>query len=117
MINLKSLKKGDKFYHCCEFHWKVKYEFIQVLKDGRIKVKYLQNSGINSRGEIEYLTESDLKYCFSDNQSAGEYQKKCKSRVRDKSKDELLKEIFDKASAAGIFTSEEYKLYRSVIYK
>lgn len=117
MIDVAKLTKGDSFYQCCEYHWKVKYEFIQELKDGRIKVKYLQNSGINSKGEIDYLTANDLKYCFYDNQSALEYQRKCKNMVIKKSKDELLKEIFDKASAAGIFTVEECKVYRSVIYR
>lgn len=117
MIDITKLIKGDTLYQCCEYHWKVKYEFIQVLKDGRIKVKYLQNVGMYSKDEIEYLTEGDLKYCFHDKPSAIEYQNRCKSKIKEKSKDKLLKEIFNKASGAGIFTSEESKLYRRLIYK
>lgn len=117
MIDINKLVKGDTIFQCCEYHWKVEYEFVQVLKDGRIKVKYLEDAGINNKGESDYLTESDLRYCFYDNQSAVEYQKKCKNTIKEKAKDELLKEIFDKASAAGIFTVEECKVYRSAIYK
>lgn len=108
MLDISKLVNGDTFYQCCEYHWKVKHKLIQVLKDGRIKVK--------CAGEIEYLTESDLKECFLDNASAVEYQKQCRKKVLDKSKDEILKEVFDKADSAGIFTKQESRVYRKVIY-
>lgn len=117
MIDVNKLSKGDKLYQCYEYHWKVKYEFIQVLKDGRIKVKNTKDIGMFRKGEIEYITEIDLKECFIDDQSAIEYQKKCRQRVAKKSKDELLKGIFNKANGAGIFTDEESKVYRKAIYK
>lgn len=117
MIDVSKLVKGDSFYQCCEYHWKVKYEFIQVLKDGRIKAKNTKDVGIYRKGEIEYLDESDLKYCFIDNKSARQYQQNCKNKIKSKSRDELLKELFNKANSAGIFTAEESKLYRELIYR
>ncbi len=117
MIDVKELVKGDTFYQCCEYHWKVKYEFVQLLKDGRIKVKNTEDVGMYRKGEVEYLNESDLKYCFIDNSSTLQYQRDCKNKVRSKSRDELLKDIYNKADSAGIFTDEESKLYKSLIYK
>lgn len=117
MIDITKLNKGDVIYHCCEYIWRAKYEFIQVLKDGRIKVKYLQDLGMYNKGEIEYLAENDLKYCYNDKQSAIDYQNRCKNKIKEKSNSELLKEIFNRADNAGIFTANESKLYRSMIYK
>ena len=117
MIDVSKLTKGDVFYQCCEYHWKVKFEFIQVLKDRRIKVKHTKDVGMYNKGDIEYLDESDLKYCFIDNESAKQYQLNCKNKIKNKSREELLKEIYNKAESAGIFTNEESNLYRKLIYR
>ena len=117
MINVSKLAKGDTFYQCCEYHWKVKFEFIQVLKDGRIKVKHTKNVGANNKGDVEYLYENDLKCCFIDNEAAKQYQLTCKNRVKSKSREDLLRELYNKADNAGIFTMEESKLYRQLIYR
>ncbi len=113
MINVLSLKKGDIFWECCKYHWRVRLEFVKYDEFLNIVVaKYTDNFGIYKKGQrCEVVTFNE---CFINEDLAIEYQNQCKNKVKQLSKDTILKLLFEKCHS--FLSEEERKLYKEIIY-
>lgn len=115
MIDVLSLKKGDRFWECCAYHWRVRLEFIELeaYEDLNIIIaKYVDDFGVFKKDEICEIC--NLKECFKTEELAIEYQNQCRNDVKKLPKDELLKILLNKCHS--MLTDEEYKLYKEIIY-
>lgn len=115
MINFLELKQGDVFWQCCGYHWKRRLGFIKI-KDGLVECVNLDEFGIFKKDSKDKIPVANNE-CFKTRNDAVLYQETCKESVIKLSKDELIKRLFNKCCSHGILTTEEEKLYRSIIKK
>lgn len=116
MIDISSLKKGDRFWQCYEYHWIVRLEFVAYDEFLNIIIaKYDEDFGIYKKGKRCEICTYDFKESFSTLNEAKIYQQGCRDEIKKLSKDELLKILFDKCYF--LLTDEEQKLYEEIIYK